>query len=72
MSVPETWNILQNHYQSLSVAAMTMLCNKFTSTCMAEGDNLESHIKDLCEIFNDLNIALLSEGTDQLKELEFI
>jgi hypothetical protein len=39
---------------------------------MAEGDDLELHIKDLHKIFNDLNIALLSEGTDQLKVLEFI
>jgi hypothetical protein len=40
-SIPEAWNILRNQYQSVSIAAMTMLCNKFTSTHMAEGDILE-------------------------------
>jgi hypothetical protein len=52
-SIPEAWNILRNQYQSLGVAAMTMLHNKFTSTHMAEGNDLESHIKDLRKIFND-------------------
>jgi hypothetical protein len=51
---------------------MTMLHNKFTSTSMAEGNNRESHIKDLHKILNNLNIALLLEGTGQLKEIEFI
>ncbi|KAG8726191.1 hypothetical protein FRC10_007396, partial [Ceratobasidium sp. 414] len=51
---------------------MTMLCNRFTSLRMNEADNLESHIKELRKIFNNLNIALLAESSDQLKELEFI
>ncbi|KAG8733947.1 hypothetical protein FRC10_012053 [Ceratobasidium sp. 414] len=51
---------------------MTMLRNRFTSLRMNEADNLESHIKELRKVFNDLNIALLAESSDQLKELEFI
>ncbi|KAJ1305550.1 hypothetical protein OPQ81_000554 [Rhizoctonia solani] len=70
--VGEAWKILKNQYQSLGVATMTMLCNKFTSLRMSEGDDLESHIKELRKIFNDLNITLLTESTDQLKEIEFI
>ncbi|KAG8725986.1 hypothetical protein FRC10_007573, partial [Ceratobasidium sp. 414] len=51
---------------------MTMLRNRFTSLRMNEADNLESHIKELRKIFNDLNIVLLAESSDQLKELEYI
>ncbi|KAJ1310589.1 hypothetical protein OPQ81_007318 [Rhizoctonia solani] len=70
--ISEAWSVLKNQYQSLRVAAMMMLRNKFTSLRMGEGDDLENHIKELHKIFNDLNIALLAESTDQLKELEFI
>ncbi|KAJ1299489.1 hypothetical protein OPQ81_003801 [Rhizoctonia solani] len=72
MLVSEAWKILKNQYRSLGVATMTMLRNKFTSLRMSKGDDLESHIKELRKIFNDLNIALLAESTDQLKEIEFI
>ncbi|KAJ1305439.1 hypothetical protein OPQ81_000449 [Rhizoctonia solani] len=70
--VVDAWKILKNQYQSLGIAAMTMLRNKFTSLRMGEADDLESHIKELRKIFNDLNIALLAESSDSLKELEFI
>ncbi|KAJ1309279.1 hypothetical protein OPQ81_004941 [Rhizoctonia solani] len=70
--VSKAWKILKNQYQLLGVATMTMLHNKFMSLCMSEGDDLESHIKELRKIFNDLNITLLAKSTNQLKEIEFI
>ncbi|CEL64015.1 hypothetical protein RSOLAG1IB_10998 [Rhizoctonia solani AG-1 IB] len=71
-SVKDAWDTLQNQYQSLGVAAMTMLRNKFTSLRMNEGDDLETYIKNLRKIFNDLNIALFAESADQLKEIDFV
>ncbi|QRW09844.1 Copia protein [Ceratobasidium sp. AG-Ba] len=71
-SATNAWAVLKNQYQSLGIAAMTMLRNRFTSLRMNEGDDLESHIKELRKIFNDLNIALLAESSDQLKEIEFV
>ncbi|QRW04445.1 Copia protein [Ceratobasidium sp. AG-Ba] len=71
-SATNAWTVLKNQYQSLGIAAMTMLRNRFTSLRMNEGDDLESHIKELRKIFNDLNIALLAESSDQLKEIEFV
>ncbi|KAJ1305541.1 hypothetical protein OPQ81_000546 [Rhizoctonia solani] len=47
MLVSKAWKILKNQYQSLSIATMTMLCNKFTSLHMSEGNDLKSHIKEL-------------------------
>ncbi|KAF8748400.1 hypothetical protein RHS01_10857 [Rhizoctonia solani] len=68
----DAWKIFKNQYQSLGVAAMTMLRNRFTSLCMMEGNDLKAFIKELCKIFNDLNIALLAKSSSQLSKLDFI
>ncbi|EUC58659.1 hypothetical protein RSOL_271040 [Rhizoctonia solani AG-3 Rhs1AP] len=47
-TVSDAWSILKNQYQSLGVAAMIMLRNKFTSLRMSEGDDLETFIIRSC------------------------
>ncbi|KAB5588692.1 hypothetical protein CTheo_7870 [Ceratobasidium theobromae] len=59
-------------YQNLGVAATTLLNHCFTAICMNEGDDLESHIKDMRKLFNDLNLALVAQSSNQLKELDFV
>ena len=68
----QAWNALRRVYETIGAAAMTLLRNRFTGLRMAEGENLEEHIKNSRSIFDELNIALMSEGSNQITELEFI
>ncbi|QRV97022.1 Copia protein [Ceratobasidium sp. AG-Ba] len=68
----EAWDVLAQLYQSIGSGAMILLCNRFSNLHMSEGDNLEEHIKKLRKVFDELNIALLAEGSSTIKELEFI
>ncbi|KAB5587920.1 hypothetical protein CTheo_8638 [Ceratobasidium theobromae] len=67
----KAWAALKR-YQNLGVTATTLLNHRFTAIHMNEGDNLESHIKDMCKLFNNLNLALVAQSSDQLKELDFV
>ncbi|QRV95121.1 gag-polypeptide of LTR copia-type [Ceratobasidium sp. AG-Ba] len=68
----EAWDVLARLYQSIGSGAMILLRNRFSNLRMSEGDNLEDHIKKLRKVFDELNIALLAEGSTTIKELEFI
>ncbi|CUA67971.1 type VI secretion system protein ImpL [Rhizoctonia solani] len=66
------WSTLKRMYESIGTAAMTLLRNKFTSLRMNEGEDLEKHIQDARQILDELNVALVAEGADSIKDLEFI
>ena len=68
----QAWNALCRVYETIGAAAMTLLRNKFTGMRMNEGDNLEDHIKNIRSVYDELNIALMGEGSTQISELEFI
>ncbi|QRV96327.1 gag-polypeptide of LTR copia-type [Ceratobasidium sp. AG-Ba] len=66
------WTVLERVYQTIGSAAMTLLRNKFTALRMSEGDDLEEHIKLLRQVFDELNVALMAEGSHSIIELEYI
>jgi hypothetical protein len=68
----QAWSAFRRVYETIGAAAMTLLRNRFTGIRMAEGENLEEHIKNIRTVFDELNIALMSEGSNHITELEFI
>lgn len=68
----QAWSALCRVYKALGAAAMTLLHNKFTRMCMSKGDSLEDHIKNIQGVYDELNIALMGKGSNQISELEFI
>ncbi|KAB5588715.1 hypothetical protein CTheo_7838 [Ceratobasidium theobromae] len=66
------WHAALKHYRNLGITATTLPNRCFTTIHMNEGDDLESHIKDMRKLFNNLNLALVAQSSDQLKELDFV
>ncbi|KDN51140.1 hypothetical protein RSAG8_00769, partial [Rhizoctonia solani AG-8 WAC10335] len=66
------WSILTNpyQYQSLGVEATNMPRNQCTSLRIAEGDDHDIFMKELCKVFNELNIALSASTRHSMSEYD--
>jgi hypothetical protein len=59
-------------YKNVGTAAMTMLHQRFHGARMKESDSIEEHIRNMCKLQEQINLAINEQGGDKIKELHFI